>query len=109
IVGLCAHCHNSDDPSIALGDPRSVRFQTSTMTRSRCYTESGGGLSCITCHDPHRDAATAADGYEAQCLACHAAAAPPASPRPRHAVLAAASRRVPCPVNPARGCLKCHM
>ena len=27
-----------------------------TLTVSRCYTESDGGMSCMTCHDPHREA-----------------------------------------------------
>ena len=73
ITRLCAACHNSDDPSITDNDPLTIRFQTLTLPRSRCYTESDGKLSCLTCHDPHRDAETTAAHYEAKCLSCHTA------------------------------------
>jgi hypothetical protein len=109
ITRLCASCHRSDDPGIDDDDPLTIRFQAVTFPRSRCYTESGGGMSCLTCHDPHRDAETSASHYEAQCLACHAAAPPKPSRATRHAVLAEGRPRVSCPVNPVAGCLKCHM
>jgi tetratricopeptide (TPR) repeat protein len=109
ITRICAACHDKDDASITETDPRTVRFQASTMPKSRCYTESDGALSCLTCHDPHRDADTSAAHYESQCLSCHSATSLPPSRETRHAVLSAASRRVPCPVNPAKDCLSCHM
>ena len=37
-----------------------------SMTLSRCYRESGGKLSCLTCHSPH-----AAENFRAKCLTCH--------------------------------------
>ena len=43
-----------------------------TMTWSRCYTESEGNLSCVTCHDPHRNVETSTVANEAKCLICHA-------------------------------------
>lgn len=110
ITGLCAQCHSPDDPSVGPDDPRFVRFQTRTLIRSRCYLESGGALSCLTCHDAHRDAETSASVYEAKCLDCHATSAPPPrAGRTRPAVLAPGTHRTPCPINPTRDCLKCHM
>jgi tetratricopeptide (TPR) repeat protein len=109
IIRLCGACHDSDDPSIPASDPRTVRFQTTTMPKSRCYTESAGGLSCLTCHDPHRDAETSPAHYEARCLACHAPIAPQPSRATRHATLPEGVKRTACPVNPASDCLKCHM
>jgi tetratricopeptide (TPR) repeat protein len=109
ITRLCGACHDSDDPSFASSDLRTVRFQTYTMPLSRCYTESGGGLSCLTCHDPHRDAETSVAHYELQCLSCHSATAPEPSQATRHAVLAEGKARVPCPVSATKDCLKCHM
>ncbi|HWE38089.1 MAG TPA: tetratricopeptide repeat protein [Isosphaeraceae bacterium] len=98
VTRLCAACHRADDPSIDADDPRAVRFQTKTLPLSRCYSESDGALSCTTCHDPHRDAETSPAFYEARCLSCHSASPKENGPR-----------RAPCPVNPARDCLSCHM
>src|SRR5262249_30212722 len=99
VTGLCAGCHSPPGQSVAPTDPGAVRFQGTTLTWSRCYQESRGGLSCVTCHDPHHDADRSAARYEAKCLACHAAT--PAT--------AEGVRRVACPVNPSRDCLTCHM
>ena len=47
-------------------DPIWVRSAGATTTFSRCYTESQGGLSCLTCHDPHKDAKRSPAFYEAE-------------------------------------------
>ncbi len=52
ILKLCGSCHKADDPSMTEADPRFVRFQASTLPLSRCYSESLGAMSCVTCHDP---------------------------------------------------------
>jgi tetratricopeptide (TPR) repeat protein len=100
---LCGACHQVDDPSTTEADPRFVRFQATTLPLSRCYAEGQGRLSCVTCHDPHRDADTNPITYEARCLACHGTGKtePPKADR--------AMRRTPCPVNPTSGCIACHM
>ena len=75
--GQCAECHTVGMPSVierAPEDPSYVRSPGVTMTFSRCYTASGGGLSCMTCHDPHREADHSASFYESKCLACHSPA-----------------------------------
>jgi tetratricopeptide (TPR) repeat protein len=118
IVNLCAECHSPRGQQISPDDPRSVRFQGSTLTWSRCYTESGDALDCITCHDPHRNATTSPAHYEARCLECHShkAGQPPpkgnsgpARPRSRSKVFRDGSDRTTCPVNPSTGCIGCHM
>jgi tetratricopeptide (TPR) repeat protein len=101
INAQCADCHIVGLPSqikSAPEDPKYVRSTGVTMTVSRCYTESNGGMSCLTCHDPHREAEHAAAFYEAKCLSCHSRQA--AAPVGRGAI---------CPVNPAKDCLGCHM
>jgi predicted CXXCH cytochrome family protein len=77
------------------------------LVLSRCYLDSadfpGGGLSCETCHDPHRSVFEPAERarVRAACLACHET--PPEDVR--HAAdcaLAAAERA-------DRDCASCHM
>lgn len=110
VIKLCGSCHKADDPSMTEADPRFVRFQASTLPLSRCYIEGRGGMSCVTCHDPHRDADPDPASYEARCLACHApSASVPSNARERLAPSVDEIRRVACPVKPASGCVGCHM
>jgi tetratricopeptide (TPR) repeat protein len=93
---LCGKCHSQTQPQGFVGgpdDPGWFRFQTARLEQSRCFTASGGALNCLTCHDPHRTAEKTAKPYEAACLSCHSVAA----------------GKTPCPVNPAQGCVECHM
>jgi Tfp pilus assembly protein PilF len=44
------------------------------MEQSKCFIESEGELSCLTCHDPHKKVAEAdrAAHYRKACMSCHA-------------------------------------
>lgn len=59
------------------GLPRSERFEINhhpyRLEQSRCFTESEGRLSCLTCHDPHRKVTDVAH-YRKACMSCHQAA-----------------------------------
>ena len=103
----CRDCHIVGDASEIQNrreDSIWVRSPGITLTFSRCYTESSGALSCLSCHDPHRDSERAASFYEQKCLACHQTAGLQsglsANPSSRGSV---------CKVNPTRDCLTCHM
>ncbi len=60
--------------------PRADRFEINhhpyRLEQSRCFRESAGALSCLTCHDPHRKVSEneRASHYRAACLSCHAKA-----------------------------------
>lgn len=97
-IRLCGECHRfADDEtenSIHPNDHKLVRFQPVGLVRSPCFQQSGGALSCSTCHDPHETAtARTTEEYGANCLDCHAADASAAH----------------CPVNAESGCIECHM
>jgi tetratricopeptide (TPR) repeat protein len=114
IVRLCSECHSPRDPNFKMtpGTLESVRFQGTTLTWSRCYSESRGMLDCVTCHNPHRDADTRAESYVAHCLECHAAPAPAASGSVRAARDPGHRRPVSassCPVETKTNCAQCHM
>ncbi len=117
IVRLCAECHSPRGIKIARDDPAAPRFQGTTLTWSRCYTESQNALDCTTCHDPHRNASTSKPDYEARCLECHSpadraksAAKPTAGRSPtRGPATQLDAKRTVCPVNPSTGCIDCHM
>ena len=111
VTRLCAECHGGPGTrTIRPDDPNAVRFQGTTLTWSRCYQESRGGMGCVTCHDPHHDAGRSASNYEAKCLACHPAGADRGGPDSGDLpTLAGKVRGAVCPVNPAGECVKCHM
>jgi tetratricopeptide (TPR) repeat protein len=111
IVNLCGQCHSPLGRSISPEEPTSVRFQATTLTWSRCFTESENSFDCLTCHDPHRDVDRSIPTYESKCLTCHSGTErpgpPPQARRPTR--LASPARPGRCPVNPTGGCIGCHM
>ena len=111
VVGLCAQCHSPIGRQTSPEDPSAARFPGTTLTWSRCFQESKDKLDCMTCHDPHRNAATSPAQYEAKCLLCHSGAARSGASRRRSEPtnLAEASEPAACPVNPTEGCVACHM
>lgn len=54
--------------------PRAERFEINhhpyRLEQSRCFTESEGRLSCLSCHDPHKKISDPAH-YRKACLSCH--------------------------------------
>jgi tetratricopeptide (TPR) repeat protein len=97
----CRECHIVGDATEMQNRreaPIWVRSPGATLTFSRCYTESNGALSCLTCHDPHRDSERSPSYYEMKCLACHSAAKSSGE-----------SASSVCKVNPKNDCLSCHM
>jgi len=111
IVGLCAECHSQQKTGIKLkrGSPEAVRFQAVTLTWSRCYEESGDKLDCMTCHNPHRNAETSVRSYESRCLQCHSSAGAAINRAGNPARGNEGGGQTSCPVQPASGCIGCHM
>lgn len=100
INNLCGLCHRTQQ-NVRMATSQvdmTNRFQAYGLMRSRCFNESGGRISCITCHDPHANTSHDRTTYESACLKCHSSAAP-----------ASAGSGKPCPVDPRAGCIPCHM
>jgi len=111
---LCGQCHRT--PAARAMAPEAAvsqlaRFQGLALARSACFRGSQGRLSCITCHDPHRDAnRTSHAEYDATCRSCH-------DPKDEHRTPNAWTRgagtpRTPhlvCKRAPAGDCVSCHM
>ena len=70
-----------------------------SMTLSKCYRESKGRMSCITCHDPHMEpSGEAVPAYfNRKCLTCHSEQSCKLSLQARHQT------------TPADNCIGCHM
>jgi len=113
VVKICAQCHSPKGRNVMPDDPSSIRFQGTTLTWSRCYTESNDRLDCATCHDPHRNVSTATSRYEAKCLACHASSQTAETSNHKERLRRFNQTEAPhaktCPVNPTTGCISCHM
>jgi tetratricopeptide (TPR) repeat protein len=99
-MALCAQCHIATG-EIPPSDPRFMRFQATTLPYSRCFTESGGQIDCVTCHNPHTNVETRASVYESKCLACHVVS--------KAAANLPAKAKTICKVNSKSDCLSCHM
>jgi tetratricopeptide (TPR) repeat protein len=103
----CRDCHVVGDATEIMNRREEsiwVRSPGLTLTFSRCYTESSGALSCLTCHDPHRVSERSASHYERKCLGCHTAEGTGTG-----AGLKSDTKSKACKVNPTRDCLNCHM
>jgi tetratricopeptide (TPR) repeat protein len=118
---VCGQCHSyHQELALPRTDPFWIRFQGTALAWSRCYTESGGGFDCMTCHDPHHDSDRSEARYNERCLTCHSAGGSESIPTGTKG--AARSVRQPavpehepsgrgsvCPINSSQGCVGCHM
>src|SRR6266478_131606 len=90
---FCGSCHRKPPEA---GDEYdwsnswNVRHQPTYLSRSACFRNSAGALSCLTCHDPHNALSLVAADYDKRCAACH--------PGVRHTSPLA-----------SRACVDCHM
>jgi len=96
---LCGSCHRTretgGDPHDPVTQGQLPRLQGMAMALSKCFIKSEGKMSCVTCHDPHKNAdQTTRVEYNAQCRSCH---------QPQKA------QQVACPTQPAGDCVSCHM
>ena len=97
MMSFCGDCHRhpaNAPPGVIVPENRQIaRFQPVGLMQSRCYLESEGAMSCVTCHNPHDRTESSPAFYRRICLDCHG----PSSPTPDHAE------------PPGDDCVRCHM
>ena len=91
------------------GSERSERFEINhhayRLEQSRCFVESEGAMSCLTCHDPHRKVPEAERPahYRAACESCHATGSC------RLDQMVASAKELALPAVDSGTCVGCHM
>ncbi len=95
VSDFCGNCHRTWAEIAAQGKPSiaNVRFQPYRLTESKCFDPYDKRISCLACHDPHKEVTTMPADYTPKCLSCHAGGK-------------AGARS--CPVSKSN-CVSCHM
>ena len=73
LSNFCGQCHRTWE-MVVRGRWRgeiNVRFQPFRLANSKCFDGTDPRISCIACHDPHRDLNRDTKSYDAKCLVCH--------------------------------------
>lgn len=97
---FCGQCHRTWATVVRNGwhGRVNVRFEPYRLENSRCFNGTDPRISCIACHDPHRNLVRNETFYDSKCLACHASDARPVS----------GEKARQCPVSGSH-CVQCHM
>ena len=95
VSNFCGRCHRTwaevlveEDRSI-----NNIRFQPYRLWGSKCYDPADARISCVACHDPHKEFSVQAADYDAKCQTCHGGGKVEAKA---------------CPVS-KNNCVSCHM
>lgn len=101
ISNFCGQCHRTWETVVRnhWRGESNVRFAPYRLANSKCFDGADSRISCLACHDPHRDVVTDASWYDAKCLTCHSQRT--SSPR-------IDSKAKPCKTAKSE-CVTCHM
>ena len=101
-VDFCGACHGTwwDVKLSRITGTNSARSGPYRLEGSKCWGKGDPRLTCVACHDPHKQLQTDPSSYDATCLTCHLAAASAKKSADHHGA--------PCPVS-SNNCVSCHM
>ena len=107
-VDFCGSCHGSywDVNLSGSSGEGNARFQPYRLEQSKCWNKNDARLTCVACHDPHKQVDSDPGSYDHVCLSCHVTKLSAAK-----AAVATAARNQPgaaCPVA-TKNCSSCHM
>jgi hypothetical protein len=70
---FCGQCHRTWEEIASGGETGvlNVRFQPYRLTNSKCYDTEDARISCVACHDPHKELDRVDANYDSRCQACH--------------------------------------
>ena len=101
-VDFCGSCHRTWwdlmlTEEVGMSTVLAVPYR---LEKSRCWGKGDERLTCVACHDPHRDLVRVAVSYDRNCLSCHVTkgAGKADASHPGNA----------CPVS-SNQCVTCHM
>jgi len=101
-VDFCGACHGTfwDVKLSGVTGPSTARSQPYRLEQSKCWGTGDARLTCIACHDPHKQLETDTSAYDGACLNCHVNGA--------NAEKTADHPGPACPVS-KQNCASCHM
>jgi hypothetical protein len=101
-VDFCGACHGTfwDVKLSGVTGPSTARSQPYRLEQSKCWGQGDARLTCIACHNPHKQLETETAAYDGACLSCHVNGAG-SKKTADHAGPA-------CPVS-RENCASCHM
>jgi hypothetical protein len=105
-VDFCGACHATtwDVKLAGTKGPTNARSQPYRLEKSKCWGAGDARLTCMSCHDPHKQLQTEAQAYDAVCLSCHATG----SKSETSAKTSSEHLQAACPVA-QKDCITCHM
>jgi hypothetical protein len=110
LADFCGSCHRSW-ATVALMQMQgmmmgvvNVRFQPYRLALSRCYDQLDPRISCLACHNPHKNDEPDTAYFDSKCLACH----PPSLQKPTASSPSQTRVAHSCRVG-KQLCVSCHM
>jgi hypothetical protein len=101
-VDFCGACHGAwwDVKLSGVTGVSTARSQPYRLEESKCWGKGDARLTCIACHDPHKQLQTDPSAYDEVCESCHVTNAhDPTTPDHPGKF---------CPAN-TKNCISCHM
>jgi len=100
-VDFCGSCHGTwwDVKLSGVKGVSTVKSQPYRLENSKCWGKGDARLTCVACHDPHKQLQTDAVSYDRNCLGCHAA---------KDSLDTEKNMAHACPVS-TNNCVSCHM